>query len=139
MTKDDTIYHLKLALTEVLLWKYVEEVQGPPYRVPNTIRDGRFSWSNARDKSGAYRTIKKALEKAARSDAVAVTRDDVIRNLKSALTEVMLLKYVEEVKGPPYRVPNTIQGDLFFHSLAPDKAIAHKIIIDAVERAARTD
>ena len=68
MSRDDAIRNLSQALKEALICGWVENVQKPPYRVPDVIDGDRWHWAHTSDKDKACAIISSAVEKAAHFD-----------------------------------------------------------------------
>jgi hypothetical protein len=72
-------------------------------------------------------------------ESLVVSKDDVIRQLSAALQEALVCGWVENVVGPPFRVPDVIDGDRWHWVHAGDKDKACAIIHAAVQKAAQHD
>jgi hypothetical protein len=68
-----------------------------------------------------------------------MSKDEVIRNLSAALKEALVCGWVETVKRPPFRVPDSIEGDRWHWVHASDRDKACAIIDAAVSKAAKSE
>jgi hypothetical protein len=69
----------------------------------------------------------------------AVSKDDVIRKLAEALNEALICGWVEPVVKPPYRVPDSIDGDRWHWVHTSDRDKACSIITTAIKKACQCD